>query len=110
MAPNPTTRKRLALNEARARQLNSSRSEHWIDDSEPATFWCECADPGCSALIQLTVSEWQRLRSDPLQFVVQPGHVQEDLDEVVARTERYAIVAKREDPEREIAERTTPSA
>ena len=35
------------------------------------------------------------MRSDPAQFVIKPGHAVEDVEEVVARTDRFEIVRKR---------------
>ena len=34
------------------------------------------------------------MRSDPAQFAVKPGHTIEEIEEVVARTDRYEIVRK----------------
>jgi len=36
------------------------------------------------------------LRADPRQFAVTRGHVLADMEQVVAATDRYAVVAKRE--------------
>lgn len=103
-------RRRLALNEARARQLNQSRSEYWLVDREPAAFWCECSDPGCSALIQLTLGQWRELRADPVQFMVLPGHATEDLEGTAKHRDGYWIVAKLGEPQETIAKRTDTSA
>jgi hypothetical protein len=36
------------------------------------------------------------VRADPLQFAVTRDHVMADVERVVAETDRYAVVAKRE--------------
>ena len=40
----------------------------------PTPFLCECEDERCTALVRLTLDEYERVRSEATQFVVVPGH------------------------------------
>ena len=41
------------------------------------------------------MAEYEALRADPRHFAVAHDHVLADLEQVVAETDRYAVVAKR---------------
>jgi hypothetical protein len=69
---------------------------------------CECGREACDRIIAITLTEYDRVRANPLQFVVAPGHVVEDVDRVVDRAERYVVVAKREGTPAEVAEEEDP--
>jgi hypothetical protein len=58
---------------------------------------CECAN-NCSEPVQLTIAEYEAVRSDPTHFMVapSPAHVVEQIEDVVARHERYWVVEKRD--------------
>lgn len=72
-----------------------------------SSFACECADPGCVAMMDLRLSEYEAVRYHPNQFAVLPGHVYPDVEEVVAEHDRYVIVSKL-GVGAEIAEKTYP--
>jgi len=77
--------------------------------SETSSFACECADLTCTAMMDLRLSEYEAVRSQPNQFAVLPGHVYPDVEEVVAEHDRYVIVSKL-GVAAEIAEKTYPRA
>jgi hypothetical protein len=56
-------------------------------------FVCECSDQGCAEAVEITVAEYERLRADESHFVVFPGHEQPELEGVVERSDRFAVVA-----------------
>jgi hypothetical protein len=102
---------RLATNEARFREINErvERDLETIVDTqdELLPFVCDCGRPSCTEAIGLSVAEYESVRSDPIRFVIVPGHEIEDVEDVVERTDRYAVVRKH--PETwEVAERTDP--
>jgi hypothetical protein len=37
-------------------------------------FLCECEEEGCTAIVQLTVGDYRRIRGDTATFVIVPGH------------------------------------
>jgi hypothetical protein len=68
---------------------------------------CECGLAGCSDRVQLTVDEYERVRSNPTHFVLRPGHEDETVEHVVRREGdhlvvqnhgRAATIAERSDP------------
>jgi hypothetical protein len=62
---------------------------------------CECGKIDCMEQIQLALDDYRELRSDPTHFVVKPGHETRDVETIVARRDRYFVVAKAQgDPAR----------
>jgi hypothetical protein len=94
----PISEKRLALNEALFRETNERAEERvrmFVGDEELFGIICECASLDCNERITLSKDEYAVVRSDPAQFAVKPGHTISDVEEVVARNERFEIVRKR---------------
>jgi predicted metal-binding transcription factor (methanogenesis marker protein 9) len=90
--------KRLALNEALFRETNERVEERvrlFIGDEEQFGVICECASLDCKERITMSKDEYALVRSDPAQFVVKPGHLVQDVEEVVVRNDRFEIVRKR---------------
>jgi hypothetical protein len=44
----------------------------------------------------MTLAEFESVRADPRQFAVAHDHVLAEVEQVVAQTDRYSVVAKRE--------------
>lgn len=57
---------------------------------------CECGSLSCIEQIRVSRELYERVRADSTLFVIVPGHVAEDADEVVEEHEEYSIVKKRE--------------
>ena len=97
--PDPADRplEDIARTEARFRLVNDRIAET-VDGgarSRAIGFICECGDPGCQRLIDLTQEEWGAVRDVPRQFVVVPGHELPRAEAVIARVEeRYVVVLK----------------
>lgn len=90
---------RIARNEALFRSVNERVRELVTTagsrDPDPvASFVCECGRADCTATVELTVGEYERVRADPTHFVVVPGHEIPEVEEVVERHERYDVVRK----------------
>ena len=98
---------RTARNEALIREVNE-RIEQLDKAAEEASlapdaaffeFLCECGrddgDFSCVEYVQMTIEEYEQVRSQDDRFAVYPGHEQEELEWVVARNERFAVVDKR---------------
>ena len=93
-----TSEKRLALNEALFRETNERAEERvrmFVADEELFGIICECASLDCNERITLSKDEYELVRSDPAQFAVKPGHSVTEVEEVVARNDRFEIVRKR---------------
>jgi hypothetical protein len=88
---------RMALNEAASRQLNEEIEQAHRDEppGRLMTITCECALRSCDRLIEITMAEYQDVRSDPRQFAIVPEHFIGDIERIVFENDRFAVVAKR---------------
>lgn len=89
---------RLALNESRFREINE-RVEHDLEPiveqtAELLSFVCECGRPNCAQAIELSIPEYEAVRSDATRFVVVAGHQIDDVEDVVERHDRYLVIQK----------------
>lgn len=89
---------RLAANEVIFRDVNEGiQRGQWPGEAEKAVgFRCECARLGCNALLELTLAEYEQIRSDPRRFVMIDGHEMPSVETVVQRLRGYVIVEKRD--------------
>jgi hypothetical protein len=89
---------RIGRNEALFRSINENLEE-LNDAMAPMTgtfeIVCECGAAGCIEQLRLTPIEYERVRSDPVLFVIRPGHAEPDVEEVVGAADEYEIVRKR---------------
>ena len=96
----------IAVNEARFRRVNEAiEAGHANEDA--IGFVCECGRLGCNDVIELSAAAYERVRSDPRQFVIVPGHEETEVESVIERADGYAIVRKL-DEAAEVAEETDP--
>jgi len=95
-----------ARNEALLRTVNERISAidqeagAWTDPKERFWFQCECGNTEtCSERIEMTLAEYQRVRSQQDRFAVLPGHQTDELERVVETQDRFLIVDKRDEYE-----------
>ena len=102
-------RERVARNEATFRRINEDigRGRDAEDDITLVGFVCECGDAECSRLIEMTPAEYARVRSDSRHFAIVNGHEIPEVERVLSRSERYAVVEKQPPTDR-IAIETDP--
>jgi hypothetical protein len=88
---------RVARNDAAFRSAN----EHVEQAAEEAgvelvPFICECADPTCMEIVNLTLAEYELVRSDSRRFLKVPGHEANagGWARVVDRNDRFVTVEK----------------
>lgn len=88
---------RVAKNETLFRDVNERIKEvnEPLASEEPSDYLCECGSQECTEPISLTRAEYERVRSEPTHFAVVSGHVVPDVEEVVAESDSYVVVAKR---------------
>jgi hypothetical protein len=88
----------VARNEATTRQINEEIEQaHQATPAEgPVRVLCECGHLECDRLIAITIAEYEGVRADATRFVVVRAHVMPEVERVVAETDRYTVVAKRE--------------
>ena len=89
---------RVARNEATTREINEGieQAHQAVSTPEHIRIVCECGRLECDRVIAITVAEYESVRADPRQFAVTRDHVMADVERLVAETDRYAVVAKRE--------------
>jgi serine/threonine-protein kinase RsbW len=85
---------RVAGNETQARTINEAIEEGRVTGSGLIGFVCECGTLGCSTVLELSLEEYEHVRSGSQQFLVAPGHEESSDRLVVAVAERYTIIAK----------------
>jgi hypothetical protein len=85
---------KAARNQALWREVNE-RIRAVAETSEHMEFLCECADLDCTETLNLTVAEYERLRSSPVRFPIAIGHDFCEVENVVEENERYGVVQKR---------------
>lgn len=99
---------RIARNEALFREVNE-RVKDLVPSEGGIEFICECGYEECIERVSLTADEYERVRSDPVEFFVKPGHEIPDVEEVVESHDRFLLVRKHVE-ERDIAQQTDPRA
>jgi hypothetical protein len=103
--------RRIGLNEALFREINErlrGLNETFGALTNRIELICECADRACGERITMSLREYEELRSAPDRFVVSPGHVVKDVEDVVATTEGWEIVRKRPGAPAELARASDP--
>lgn len=89
--------RRAAENQALFRGVNDRIRElnEVFDALLPYGSWaCECDRLDCIQQIELTMEEYEALRSAPNRFAVVPGHFDPEVERVTEQSERYWIVEK----------------
>ena len=92
-----TQEERIAHNDATFRAANEQiadyASDHEFVDQVP--FICECATESCLVVVDLSLSEYEDVRSSPTSFFVAPGHqASEGNVSMVDDRGRYVLVEK----------------
>jgi hypothetical protein len=102
--------KRAARNEAISREINEGIEEAHRSAESPGyvRMVCECTRLECTALIVISISEYEAVRTDPRHFAVLNDHVAPDVEMVVRQNERFAVVKKREGDAAEVAVEADP--
>jgi len=89
---------RVAQNQATFREANEriNTAAGVYDVDMPVPFLCECADPTCSEIVRLELSEYEEIRADSRHFLNVPGHqaAAGDAAVVVKELETYVIAEK----------------
>jgi hypothetical protein len=88
---------RIIHNEALFREVNAhiaDLEERMRLNEELLPLICECANTGCTTIIQVEHGTFEAVRKDPLRFLVAPGHELADAETVVRRGNGYVIVEK----------------
>jgi hypothetical protein len=88
---------RAARNQSLFREVNERLQElasNYQGTTGTAVFSCECADLSCIEQIDMTLDEYEAVRSDPNQFLVLAGHVVTNVENIVGEHDGFVVVAK----------------
>lgn len=88
---------RIGNNERLFREVNEriNRIQEDFGQAHAFEIVCECGSQGCLERLTLTHAQYVKLRENPRTFAVIPGHVADDVEDVVERTEGYWVVEKK---------------
>jgi hypothetical protein len=103
--------RRVGLNESLFREVNEqiqSLNQDFGAEAPTMTVVCECANGACTERFEMPVSEYEEVRSDPLHYVIIPGHNLPEFESVVDSRDGYEVVEKREGTAAALAEETDP--
>lgn len=102
--------RRVGLNEALFRRVNEEITSlnRSFGELETMTIVCECGDGECTDKLEIAVGDYERVRTNPRDFVVVPGHEIPEFESVLAEGDGYEIVRKRGGAPAEISEKTDP--
>jgi hypothetical protein len=105
-----TREERVARNEAVSREINEGLEQAHADEPPDRymRMYCECGQSGCENMIAITASEYERVRSDPVRFVIVREHLISDIERVVEETDRFVVIAKREGTPAQVAREDDP--
>jgi hypothetical protein len=110
---------RQARNEAFLRDVNDRMATldrnaraGWANGTDGRfEFECECGQsPRCGERIELTLDEYEEVRDQTDRFVLVPGHEDPVIEHVVRRSDRYVVVDKVADVEREVGADGVPAS
>ena len=84
---------KAARNQALWREVNE-RIRAVAATSKHMEFLCECADLDCTQTLNLTVAEYERIRSSGVHFPIAIGHDFPEFENVVEENHGYVVVEK----------------
>jgi CheY-like chemotaxis protein len=92
------SQKQIGRNEDEARAANEIVSvegeQARMHGSELLAVLCECGDRACHAPLDMTVDDYEEIRSEPDHFAVLDGHEILEAEHIIARRAEYLIVQK----------------
>jgi hypothetical protein len=110
----PAREERIAKTESLFRSVNeriAEASERFDNgDNDGAELLCECADPNCAERLHVPLEEYEQVREDATTFVLDPDHVEPDVEKVVSRRPDYAVVKKVDEAVARLVRKLDPRA
>ena len=103
--------RKIGENEALYRSINEKiedLNETFGMVAETMAVVCECGQLECIEQIELDIPTYERVRSDPTQFVVLPGHEIPDVEEVIEQSNGFYVIRKDPGGPAELAKKTDP--
>jgi hypothetical protein len=97
--------RRLAANEALARQVNEQveqLGQRWNDPGEPLEILCECSLADCTLRLKVSMADYHAVRENDTRFMLVDDHVVEEIERRVG-TVGEATVVEKVGPGRDVA-------
>ncbi len=86
---------RIAENESLFRSVNERielEAQSIGYRGEKVPFVCECPDLGCTDIVELTLADYEHIRTGPTRFFVAPGH-----EALVVQAGAAIVIEERDD-------------
>jgi hypothetical protein len=102
---------RIAQNEAVYRAVNEKIEDinrAFAPVLETMSIVCECGDASCATQLEVDLTRYERVRTNPLLFFVVPGHEITDVEDVVETSDHVLIVRKSRPTGQAVARETDP--
>ena len=103
--------RRIGQNEALYRSVNEkieALSAAFGAITDTMSVVCECGNASCAEQIEVSIADYERIRSEATLFIIRPGHEIPDVEEVVERNDAFHVVRKVEGDAAEVARETDP--
>jgi len=85
---------RFARRQTLFREVNERIEELADGEDKSMQILCECSDTDCLVTLDLPKEDYQRVRSVPTWFAIEPGHEIPEIERVVGEFDGYAVVEK----------------
>ena len=92
--------RKIALNQSTFRAANErierAAQSHHFDANQGVPFICECADPGCSETVMLSLADYEAVRAHSNRFFLVPRHENagDSHERILEAKQDYAVVEK----------------
>lgn len=94
MAPRETRREANQRTSRRGNERLHAVVATMIPEGETVRFLCECADAECLASVEVKPHQWKAVAAQADHFLIVPGHMRSEGEDVVGSLGRYEIVRK----------------
>jgi hypothetical protein len=97
---NEARARKIALNQSIFRGANErierAAQSHHFDANQGVPFICECANPGCSETVMLSLADYEAVRAHSDRFFVVAGHenAAHSHERTLEAVQDYAVVEK----------------
>jgi len=85
---------RAARNQSLFRAVNEQIVDLTGGATDTFVIACECADTTCIETVEIDRDAYLAVRREPRRFVVRPGHIYPEVENVVADFSAYVVVEK----------------
>jgi hypothetical protein len=91
----PTPSEHVMRNEEQLRDVNMRIRD--VAELDISVFICECSDADCVDTLELSLEEYDRIRSVPTWFILKSGHADPTVDQVIEENGKVVVVERSTD-------------